>query len=175
MLATVKDPALIADARARATSRIDGPVDVADAWLATVSGVALIEESGRSPDDDQSPRLAGALRSIAMGRLLAVATEDLNGTDDVYSLAASAADLDAFAYARSGLNYALIPVAGIDWVVLCTVNDYLLVAGARRFVVGYAGDPGSVASGFREFIDGDPDWEHPASRKLLRHLDWVES
>lgn len=173
MLVASDDPALIADARARVSVATDGPVDLDDSWLAQADAIALVEESGRSPDHEQSVRLADALQRAGATDLIGVASEYLRGTDDVYVLSPTTDDLDAFARARSGLNYALMPLVGLGWIVLCTVNDYVLVAGPGSFVVDYAGNPAAVASAFRDFIEGDSSWEHPAQQRLLRHLGWT--
>lgn len=174
MLETVRDIAVISEARKRLTAALDGPVDLADSWLGSLPGVALVEESGRSPDGDQAKRLALSLARLGEHRLMAVATEYLAGTDDVYRLTATEADLVDFAYARSGMNYALMPASGLQWLILCTVHDYLLVAGKRPFVEDYAGDPAMIAGDFRALVEGDADWEHPTNRRLLRHLSWID-
>jgi hypothetical protein len=174
MLEAVDDPKVVAEARSRLAVTLDTAIDVADAWLASLPGVALLEESARSPDEDQAKRLERSFARFGEHELLAVATEDLAGTDDVYRLGPTEADLLEFAYARSGMNYALLPTAGVRWLVLCTVHDYLLVAGPRPFVEDYAEDPAAIVRDFRAFIDGDPQWEHPAHQKLLRHVAWVD-
>lgn len=174
MLETVADPQVAAEARTRVTTALDGPVDVADSWLGSLPGVALPDESARSPDEDQARRLAHALDRLGDRELLAVATEDLAGTDEVYRMMATASDLGDFAYARSGLNYALMPASGLRWLVLCTVHDYMVVAGPRAFVDDYAGDAATIASDFRAFIEGDPDWQAPENQNLLRHFRWIE-
>ncbi len=174
MLETVTEATIAAEARTRVVAALDGPVDVSDSWLGALPGVALVEESARSPDEDQARRLAHALSRLGDRQLVAVATEDLAGTDEVYRLAATVSDLADFAYARSGLNYALMPEAGLRWLVLCTAHDYMLVAGPRALVDAYADDPATIASDFRTFIRDDPDWQAPENRKLLRHFRWLD-
>jgi hypothetical protein len=174
MLEIVTEPEAATEARTRVAKALDGPADVADSWLASLPGVALIEESARSPDEDQATRLVHALDRFGERDLMAVATEDLAGTDEVYRLAATGSDLGDFAYARSGLNYALMPTSGLGWLVVCTVHDYMLVSGPRSFVTAYAGDPAAIASDFRAFIEGDPEWSAPENSRLLRHLRWIE-
>lgn len=174
MLERVEHPKVSAEARGRITGALKGSIDVTDAWLASVCGVALIEESARSPDEDQAVRLARTLDRFGDRQLIAVATEELAGTDVVYRLAATTSDLVDFARARSGLNYALFPAAGLRWLVICTSHDFLLVAGPRTFVDTYAGEPARIAAEFRAFVSDDPEWRHPEKQAVLRHLEWAD-
>lgn len=151
----------------------DGPAELSSEWLADAGRVAVAEESGRLLEADQCMRLAAACRAAELTQLMAVSNDPLVDDDLVYSLDASEEDLMAFSDEFSGINALLVPTGSLDVAVLCTVDDFHLVAGSRDFVQSYAGDIAALRREFLKFADEHFEVMQPLLHRAARYMDWI--
>ena len=94
--------------------------------------------------------------------------------DLVYELEASASDLDALSWEFGEMNLLLIPAQSPDLAVLCTVDDFRLVAGSREFVLSYVADPVAAREAFLDFVEHHQVEElKPLLWRAVTYMDWV--
>jgi len=151
----------------------DGPADLSADWLGVDGRVAVAEESGRLLEIDHCARLEAAFRSVGIHQLIAVSNDPLLAEDLVYNLDAAKEDLAAFSDEFSGINALLVPAHSVDVAVLCTVDDFHLVAGSPGFVLSYAGDAAVLRREFLAFDEGHFEVMHPVLRRAARYMDWI--
>ena len=152
----------------------EGPADLSATWLAEADRVAVAEESGALLDPEDIPRLVTALHLAGVPRLVAVTNDPLLVEDEVYELATTAEDLNALSSECGGMNMLLLPIGDPDLAVLCTVDDFLLVAGSRMFVSSYVDGP-EARRAFLSFVDSHSVEElRPVLRRAARYMDWID-
>lgn len=151
----------------------DGPADLSPDWLGIGGRVAIAEESGRLLEVDQCARLEDALHAVGIRRLVAVSNEPLLASEMVYELDATREDLVAFSEEFSGVNALLVPAESLDVAILCTVDDFHLVAGSTDFVRRYAGDLVTIRREFVTFADEHFEAMRPLLRRAVRYMDWI--
>lgn len=174
MLKPVKSHEIIAEVAARRNTVVTGPDDFSDVWLNRGQRVALPEEAPAHLDSDHCQRLARALSPMGVNELVAITNDPLIDDDEVSELTAHEDDLAAFSWEFSGLGTLLLPRNGVELAVLCSVDDYHLVAGPRAFVTGYAGDLHAARSEYLEYIDLHFDFMQPVLRNAAKYMDWIE-
>lgn len=123
-------------------------------------------ESGAHFDDDDAERIAAAIRASGNDAIVAIATESLVAEPPGYRVPATGHGLREFSQRCGHFNYLLVP-EDEEFAILCTVDDYYLVAGPENFVRCAVG--GDIERAQREFQDfaGDPVWSEDARRNLL--------
>jgi hypothetical protein len=136
---------------------VEEPADLSLTWLGQHRWTVVPVESGCHFDKTQAQRLARGFSSVGLSRVYALATEPVHPFAD-YIAETSEAGLLEFSWVCSHFYYVLLP-RDRSAAVLCTVNDYYLVAGPADFVGVAVG--GDIASAWEEFDESaaDPMWE----------------
>jgi hypothetical protein len=129
----------------------------------------IVVESGLHFDQADAERIAGAMRSTSKGKLLAILMEPLRNVEEALEFESSREGLLAFSRRCAHFSYVLSP-EDFSFVVVCTTNDYYLVAGPRRFVEAALGNSVDEAwKRFHEFAD-DESWGDSDKARLLQVL-----
>lgn len=133
--------------------RIDEGYLVKKDWLARLGYTAVVLDSAMHLDQDYADQFAGAVAAAGYQRCYAVATEPIEGAVRHYELPATPKGLLQFSEKTFMHNFALLPEDG-RFVILCTVDDYIIVAGERCFVEkACGGDIAAARAGFRDAIE----------------------
>ena len=175
MIRRTSDEAVVQQAILARRRVADGPADLNASWLAEAEDRrAIAEESGALLDPEDSQRLEAALHRVGVHGLLAISNDPLMVEDLVYELEASASDLDALSWAFGEMNLLLIAAQGPELAVLCTVDDFRLVAGSRDFVLSYVPDPVAAREAFLDFVETHQVEElKPLLWRATTYMDWV--
>lgn len=108
-------------------------------------------ESGQHFDRSDARHIAKAARYFGAYRLRAVLLEDLQDVRNHLEVDASEEGLFAFSRECAHFNFALLPEKR-SFALICTTNDYYLVAGSKVFVEKCTGkDVASARSEFERF------------------------
>lgn len=150
----------------------DGPGDLSSVWL-TDGRVAIAEESGALLDPGDTSRLQNALELANVEELIAISNDPLLDQDQVFELRSVATEMDALSWEMAGINTLLIPKRSLELAILCTVDDFRLVAGPREFVLSYAGDAVASRRRFVDFLEGHFEAMQPVLRRAARYMDWI--
>jgi len=123
-------------------------------------------ESGQHFDKHDAERIAKAATLLGQAKLRAVLLEDLRDVMDHLEVDATEDGLVLFSRECAHFNFALLP-EDRSFAVICTTNDYYLVAGSRRFVEAATGKEATEArSDFRRFACGD-GWSAADKKQLV--------
>jgi hypothetical protein len=117
---------------------VEKPFHLRPEWLRKNRLAAVPVESASHFYEREAEWLAQAARSIGCGECFAVATEPLENTVLCYRVPATQEAFLAFSRECFSLNYVLIP-EDRSFAVLCTSEDYYVVAGSQSFVTKAAG------------------------------------
>jgi len=123
-------------------------------------------ESGAHFEQEDATRIADAAQTAGSSEIVAIPTEALAGRPAGYRMKPTSEALLEFSRRCGHFNYLLL---GTDcrFAVLCTVDDYFLVAGPEQFVsVAVGGDIDAAREDFRAFA-GDPEWEEGQRATLI--------
>ncbi len=168
VLYPIRDSAELSVIEALKVGMVKEPVHLCLSWLRSNHWVVVPVESASHFDREQTERLSAGFAAVNCPTVFAIATEDIGhvsgpkqpGFPDTsgYSLDTSPQGLWEFSELCSHFNFVLIP-ADRSAAVLCTVNDYYLVAGPSAFVKpAVGGDIEAAWVQFREYA-ADPCWD----------------
>lgn len=116
-------------------------------------------------DERDALLISGASKRAGVNECFAVATEPLEGLPSCYRVPTSAEGLLAFSRECGTFYFALVPATRL-FTILCTPDDYFLVAGPRDFVTGAIGcDIKRGRDIFFQFAASD-EWPESVSRYL---------
>jgi hypothetical protein len=153
----------------------DGSVDLSSSWLEAADRVTIAEESGALLDPEDTPRLREALHRVGVDHLLAISNEPLMDEVLTYELLTSVEDLNALSSELAGINTVLVPSKNLDVAILCTVDDFRLVAGAREFVLSYVDDATAARTAFIEFANNHEVPELQAAlQRAATYMNWID-
>jgi hypothetical protein len=175
MVHRTSDPAIIRQAVFARRRLVEGPAELSGSWLAEEDRLVIAEESGTLLDPEDTPRLEAALHRVGVERLLAVSNDRLLAEEDlVYELGSGAAELNALSSEFGGMNLLLFPAGSLDVAVLCTVDDFRLVAGSSHFILSYVANPVAARNAFLDFAEGHLAEElRPVLWRAATYMDWV--
>lgn len=105
---------------------------VRKSWWSTGGRVAVPMESGMHFDAGQAFDIAAAFKDAGHASIYSVALEK-GGGDDYLKLSAAKRDLEALNERLRMVYIALLPADG-SAVILCSPDDYNIVAGPKDFV-----------------------------------------
>lgn len=147
----VDDPAIVTEVRTR-TSRIALRRADGRYLLTRISGwVALPAESSSHLSRANAAALPEAYRILGADRVYAVEMEGLSGVPPVLQFDTSESAFRRFNWLCGGFAYALLPL-DFSSLVVCTTDDYLVVAGEPQFVrVALAMDEEQAFAAFRRY------------------------
>jgi hypothetical protein len=111
-------------------------------------------------------RLSSAIRSLGFVDCLAIIADEVTEGPMVYRVPITEDGLASFSQECLGLNALLVP-QDEAFAVLCTVDDYYLVAGQRNFVAAATGgDISKAREAFSSFANR-PAWPDDMRRFLM--------
>lgn len=152
MLKKIEDPKIISRLEAVAVEIICETYLVHMDWLAKKERVAVVVESAMHLHEDYARDFTSAIKAAGHDRCYAMATEDVGDEVRHWEVPATTEGLLEFSKETSMFNFALVPEDG-SFVILCTVDDYIIVAGESKFVEkAVGGDIAAARAGFRKFI-----------------------
>ncbi len=139
-----------------------------DAW------VAVPVESGYHFDNSDQERLLHAITYFATTRLFAITLEYLDASDNIIEIPLSRNGIAEFNRQYGHFNVVLFPEL-LNWVVICTTDDYFIVIGNQQFVEKVVGH--SIEESFVEFriFATDIHWPELVRQKLLIILNILEN
>ncbi len=136
------------------------------AFLKEQGWLVVPVESGQHFDDQDAERLASAATAFGATKLRAVSLEDLRHVRDALEVDVTEVGLLLFSRECAHFNFALVP-EDYSFAVVCTTDDYFLVAGPRTFVELATGKRVPEArSDFDEFA-ADDSWSDADRIRLL--------
>ena len=155
----------------QAASLLDGiaerPEDLRLDWIARHGWTAVPVEGSMHFDERGSELLSGAMNEAGHVTCLGVITDLLpEGETRCYRVSTSTEGLLAFSRECSHFNCALIPISR-QFVVLCTVDDYYLVAGPRAFVTRAIGS--TIETARKTFLEFATliNWPEPVKTRFV--------
>jgi len=152
MLKEISDPKKISRLETVATEIIEDTYLIRMDWINKKNRVAVVVESAMHLNEEYARNFAAAIVTAGHVLCCAVATEELAGEVRYWEIPATPEVLLEFSKATAMYNFALIPEDG-SFVILCTVDDYIIVAGDSKFVEkAVGGDIAAARAGFRKFI-----------------------
>lgn len=154
----ISDNIFVESLHSKAERVVDRPWHLKTEWLREKDWTAVPVEKGRHFEEPDAESVSGALRAIGCAECYAVATESMGEYPSAYRLAPTKEDLLAFSDECAGLNFVLID-KGPSFAILCTSEDYNVVAGPPDFVTTALGMSVEAArEAFRDFAS-DEWWE----------------
>lgn len=163
MLKQISDPKMIKHLDSLKVEITEKTYLVRIDWLSKQERIAVLLESAMHLDEKYSADFAEAMKASGHDVCYAVATEELEGVVRLWEVSATSEGLLEFSNETSMYNFALLPKDG-SFVILCTVDDYIIVAGERAFVEkACGGDIAAARATFRKFIF-DPRHKEIADR-----------
>lgn len=162
----VTDPAEVSRAMALIEPVVEKPWHLRMDWLTTHKWVAVPVESASHFEERDAELLANAAVSIGCEECSAVATEPLLPEELCYTVPTTKKGFLDFSRQCFSLNYVLIS-EDRSFAVLCTSEDYYIVAGPRDFVIKAVGSSIETARKmFLSFAD-DRTWPPSERRRLV--------
>lgn len=154
----------------RRSLMLDSPKHFATATIASRGWSVVPVESALHFSSEDAERLAKALSEQHIDYLFAIAAEDLASTHMFLQMQPTRDSLLEFSNSFGHFNF-LLTSRDNSWAVLCTTDDYFLVAGEVLFVEHTVGASHSKARAlFREFASHN-QWPASARQNLLSVLD----
>jgi len=136
---------------------LDSELHLDNSFLRSQQWIVVPVESGSHFDDSDISRIASAVQSAENRRLNAFFVEDVSDVDSHFQFEADCDGLRHFNLKCGHFNYAICPN---DWsfLIVCTTNDYYLLAGKQEFVESALGT--SISEGRKEFDEfaSQDDW-----------------
>ena len=177
----ITDSSRIFELVARVKTVATSPVGINSDWLNSSGNLALVETSVGRFDLPQMPRLARALATLNVSRIVGIVNDDIEAVPGglVYEFDATPEGIDEFDLEFTGLNAVLLPDVGLAFSAICTVEDFHIIAGPEGFLREYAWDPESDTSLQTIRSDFDEQFSREAfhstaalqARKLMAWID----
>lgn len=146
------DPTLINNLDATLVAAIESNLDVRRDWLGQNGRVAVLIPNSAHLSNEQAGHIASAMRSCGYAHAFGADVEDIPNIENRWQVAATADDLLAFSNETAVVSCALTPADG-SFIVLCTFDDYCILAGSQDFVKqACGGDIDAARVAFREYI-----------------------
>jgi hypothetical protein len=133
-LTSIEDPAQVEQIANSVRMMLDRSDHLNVEWLSTRHWFAVPVESASHFNEAEAERISSSFRSLGVHQIIALATEELQNQPLCYLVSASKAGLMLFSRECGHFNYILTTV-NHDAAVLCTSNDYYIVAGPERLVL----------------------------------------
>lgn len=145
---------------------VDGLWGLKTSWIVAHSWAVVPVESASHFDESDAEHLSNALSQIGCRECLAIATEPLENTALSYTVETTKEGFLEYSRETTALNYVLVP-AEPSFAILCTSEDYYLVAGPPEFVTTAVGSSIEAARiRYLKFAD-DQLWPESERKRLL--------
>lgn len=154
MIERVTDKRLIEVLDRHLAGMIENRIHVRKDWWSAAGRTAVPMESGMHFVESQAAAISAALKEAGHETIYAVALEDA-GELDRTKLSSDEKDLLELSGRAFMFYIALLPADG-SFVILCSPDDYIIVAGQRRFVESACGeDIAAARAAYREWAFDD--------------------
>src|SRR5438034_10996889 len=161
----INDPSEIARILAMSDEVVEKPWHLKQDWVALHNWVAVPVESASHFYERDAELLSQAMASLGCSECFAVATERLENSILFYRVLTTLDGLLEFSHETTALNFVLLP-DDRSFAVLCTSEDYYIVAGPRNFVAKAVGTTIDTARKmFLRFAD-DQTWPESERQRL---------
>jgi hypothetical protein len=156
--------------RARCQQMIESSALLSKTFLNIHKWIAVPVESALHFNDSDAQTISKAILQVGIKCAFAIATENVEESISYFKVPMSSEGLLAFSKQCSHFNYIICP-SNEFFAILCTVDDYFLVAGPESFVVDATGM--SVSDAYRAFRDfaSNSDWPRETRLRLLTVSD----
>jgi hypothetical protein len=156
-LCAITDEAEIEALRRLRESVVDGPAHLSFGWLSEKKWVVAPLESAGHFDNALADTLAEGFTQMGCAVAFAITTEAA-GKPICYAVSTTKEGLLKVSLELAPFNFALI-ASDRSAAILCTVHDYLLIAGPAEFVKNAVGDDITAAWDSFEEEASDSWWE----------------
>ncbi len=160
----ITDKVKIESALSLVASLIEDPYHLKLLFIRSRNWAVVPVESGSHFISEDAELLSQALHAIDCLECLAISTEPLNPEDMCYRVPTSKAGLFDFSKKLGFLNFALVS-EDVSFIILCTVEDYYLVAGQADFVTRAVGK--RLQGARRDFFKFATAWKDDVMQKYL--------
>ncbi|MCP9496889.1 MAG: hypothetical protein MSG64_20925 [Pyrinomonadaceae bacterium MAG19_C2-C3] len=169
----VIDQAQVEHAMSLIEDVVEKPHHLRSEWIDQHRWAAVPVESASHFHEREAEWLSKAAAEVGCYECLAVATEPLLPTEMCYRVPMTQEGLLDFSWKCAGLNYVLIP-EDRSFAVLCTSDDYFIVAGQGDFVTKAIGS--SIPTARKMFLrfGDDPLWQEPERSHLVKVAEKYE-
>ena len=166
IITPIEEPSGVDEAFSLIEAVVEKPGDLKLEWLIKHRWAAVPSEGAMHFNEQDAQRMSDAMFWIGCFECLAVATEPLENTTLCYRVPTTKDGLLDFSWECGSFYFVLVP-RNRDFAVLCTADDYYVVAGPRRFVEQAVGCELRVArERFAKFAK-DASWPEPIRQHLL--------
>lgn len=145
---------------------VDKPGDFNLEWISNQKWAVAPVEGAMHFNDKDAELLSRAMQETGSETCFAVATEPLENFPTHYRVSTTSEGLLAFSHKCGSFYFVLIP-ATKDFAVVCTADDYYVVAGKRDFVARAVGS--SIEDARYQFLAfaSSTEWPDSVRRDLL--------
>ncbi|MFM6348108.1 MAG: hypothetical protein ACKPFK_23645 [Dolichospermum sp.] len=166
LIEPINESAKLEESFALIVDLVDKPEDIRLDWLKDHNWAAVPVEGACHFNEYDADNLAKALSFINCHSCLAVATEPLKNSTLCYKVKTTKEGLLAFSWECGSFDFVIIS-EDKTFAIMCTVNDYYVVAGQRDFVTVAVG--GSILEARQKFLHfiQDDSWENKTKKHLL--------
>lgn len=170
MFDPVVDPTLTTKLRAYVALVLERPGFLSRAWMRERNYLAVPVESGMHFTDQDIANILVACRKLGLETAYATAAEELWEFPPFWRLSLDEHGLNRFNFECASLNFMVAP-EGLEFVLLCTSDDYFIVAGTRSFVEVVTGT--SLEEADRRFRDyAEVAWGGTDQERLFAVADY---
>ena len=163
---SVTDPRLTAETFARVETLVERPDRLKSEALAKRGWEVVPVESASHFNEKDAKFLAQAMNRSGCNSCLAVITDDVQ-TCPVFNVVATRAGLLEFSFKCGAFNAVLLPEENDIFVVLCSVDDYFLVAAPPAFLTDALSENVAEARATFARIVSEGSWPPETRRKLM--------
>ncbi|SRR5258708_4662943 len=162
----ITNPAEVKKAMSLIDDVVDQPWHLKTSWITSHKWIAVPVESASHFDERDAECLSQAAGFFGYSECAGVATEPLENSILCYRVPTTQEAFLEFSRETTALNYVLLPEDRF-FAVLCTSEDYYIVAGPHDFVTKAVGSSIDTARKmFMRFAD-DPTWPPSERRRLV--------
>jgi len=154
----ISDPKIVQKLASMIEGMVDKPWHLNSDWIAMKKWVAVPVEKGRHFEEGEAEATAQALQAMGCEECFAIATEPMGEYPHCYRVPATKEGLLDFSSECASLNFVLTPEEQ-SFAILCTSEDYNVVAGPLAFVERVLG--ADIQTARRKFLEvaSDEWWE----------------
>jgi hypothetical protein len=166
IISPIKEPLELDEALSLIEEVAERPGDLKLGWLINHGWAAVPAEGAMHFNEQDAHRISDAMIWIGCFEIIAVATEPLENTTLCYRVPTSKEGLLEFSWECGSFYFVLVP-RNRDFAIMCTADDYYLVAGPRSFVEQAVGcELKEARERFLKFAK-DESWPEPVRQHFL--------
>jgi len=132
------------------TEMIDDPEHLSIPYLKSHDWIAIPVESSLHFNQLDTIQISRAAAEMGCEEGFAILTESLNNVGNCYKVRLSPTGLTEFSNECGHFNFAILPKNG-SFIILCTLEEYFLVGGPKKFIDKYLGVNISIEKAMEDF------------------------